>query len=399
MRLEFFPSVACGEAAAPPSKSAAHRALIAAALAKGESRVTGVSDSEDMRATLDCLTALGASFQKENGAIRVRGIESVPREEMVLNCRESGSTLRFLIPFALSLSRPVRFTGAKRLFERNFEVYEDLCREKGFLFEKGGDFITVCGSLSGGDYFLRGDISSQFFTGLFFALPRCGGASRVTFSTRLESASYLDLTVSVLKEFGVSVQKEENGFFIPGGQKFLPCDFTVEGDWSNAAFPEAFSYLGGKVKVTGLKEDSLQGDRVYRAHFKAIRSGFCTIDLADCPDLGPVLMALASLYHGALFQNTARLKIKESDRADAMREELGKCGAKIRVEENTVLVEKSRLHAPTLPLFSHNDHRVAMALSLVLSRFGGVLEGAESVKKSYPDYWDVIRRLGIKVQE
>ena len=399
MRLHFSPSIAVGAVTAPPSKSAAHRALLAASFAQGESRITGISDSGDMKATMDSLASLGARFYREKDAVRVCGIKRSPDVIPVLNCRESGSTLRFLIPYALTLGKEVTFTGTERLFERNLEIYEEICREKGFLFEKKAESLTVKGALCGGDFALRGDISSQFFTGLLFALPLLDQPSRITFTTPPESASYLDLTVGVLASFGVTVKKEENGFSVPAPQRFRPRDFAVEGDWSNAAFPEAFSQIGGKVSVTGLKEESLQGDKVYRKLFPMIRKGSCTIDLADCPDLAPVLFAMSSLFYGAEFLNTRRLSIKESDRAAAMKEELEKCGAHVKVEENRVIVEKGKMHAPEEALSSHNDHRIAMALSLVLSRFGGDLDGAECVRKSYPDYWDVIRRLGIKVNE
>ncbi len=400
MNLLLFPSVAKGRVTAPPSKSLAHRALISAALAEGESVLSGISDSEDMKATMDCLSALGAVFSFENGALRVRGIAGQKTEIPPLCCRESGSTLRFLIPLALLQGRKIEFRGAERLFARNMSIYESLCQEKGFLFDLGKESLRVSGTLCGGEYHVRGDVSSQFLTGLFFALPLCREDSRIVSTTRLESASYLDLTRQVLAHFGVRIERErENVFFIPGSQRYVPQSYSVEGDYSNAAFLEAFSLLSGQVQVDGLSPQSLQGDRVYRQWFPEIQRSHPTIDLADCPDLGPVLIALAALFHGAEFQNTRRLKIKESDRGRAMQEELLKCGVSIDVQENSISVPAGKRKRPTAPIDSHNDHRIAMAMSLVLSQTGGELHGAECVKKSFPNYWDVLANLQIKVEK
>lgn len=399
MTLVFTPSRAVGAVSAPPSKSVAHRLLFAAALAPGESRIEGLAPSDDIEATLACLAAFGARFHSDGAALRVTGISAAPPGRLDPDCRESGSTLRFLVPLALTLDRPVTFHGAPRLFARDLSLYETLCRERGFDFDLQPDSLTVRGRLSGGEFRLRGDVSSQFFTGLLFILPLLREDSRLFYTSPLESAPYVEITRGVLSRFGIRTEAIENGWFIPGGQRFCAARAAVEGDWSNGAHLAAFGEIGGSVSVTGLNEESLQGDRVCLRYFAALKEGAPTVDLSDTPDLAPVLFALAALENGAVFTGTRRLSIKESDRGRAMAEELAKCGARLAVEENRVTVEKAPLKKPDSPLSSRNDHRVAMALALVLSRTGGVLEGAECVKKSFPGFWDALRQLHIEVQE
>jgi 3-phosphoshikimate 1-carboxyvinyltransferase len=213
-----------------------------------------------------------------------------------------------------------------------------------------------------------------------------------------ESKPYVDLTLDALRNFGADV-----GFTSEYKIEIKPATLhglssAIEGDYSNAAFLDAFNLIGGRVEVLGLNASSLQGDRVYVDFYKRLACGFDTYDLADCPDLAPVLFALAALLHGAEFINTRRLKIKESDRAEAMREELSKVGCDIVVEENRVIVPKTTLHIPTSPISSHNDHRIAMAMSIVLSVLGGEIEGAEAVAKSFPDYFKTLTTLQIGIE-
>jgi len=399
MTLTFTPSFAKGEISAPPSKSMAHRALISAALANGESRLSPIALSEDMLATMDCLAALGAEFQREGETVLVRGMEYPKNTGKALCCRESGSTLRFLLPLCLLTGEEFLLQGAPRLMERPLGVYEDLCREKGFLFERTGEGIRVAGKLSGGKYSVPGNISSQFITGLLFALSLLPEESSLEVTGGMESASYVDMTLSALSAFGAAVERRENTFFLSGKNSFQSRDFTVEGDFSNAAFLDAFNLVGGEVRVSGLSDVSLQGDRVYREIFPLLPKGSPTVDLSDCPDLAPVLFALAAYFHGGRFTGTARLRIKESDRGAAMAAELGKCGVELQVYENEIVVPDGKLTPPAEEIKSHNDHRIAMAMSVILSRIGGTLSGAEAVAKSYPDFYKAIKSLGIEVKE
>ena len=399
MKQRFSPSTASGIVSAPPSKSMAHRALIAAALSHGESILSPIALSEDMLATMDGLSALGAEFFRDGETVTVRGMGFPKNTGKSLCCRESGSTLRFLLPLCLLTGEKFLLCGAPRLLERPLSIYEDLCREKGFLFQRTEEGIRVAGKLRGGEYTVPGNISSQFITGLLFALALLPEESRLTVTGTFESASYIDMTLQAMEAFGVTVRRQENVFFLSGKTRFQNRAFSVEGDFSNAAFLDALNSIGGNVSVLGLSDASLQGDRVYREIFPRLAKGFETVDLSDCPDLAPVLFAVAAYFHGGRFIGTSRLRIKESDRGEAMKKELAKFGAKLQISENEILVPKSKLSAPTEEILSHNDHRIAMATSVLLSRFGGVLSGGEAVKKSYPDFFQTIENLGIEVKE
>ena len=350
-----------------------------------------------MRATLGCLPALGATFSREGTTVTVSGGGEPPAVRR-FPCGESGSTLRFCIPPALTGGEAV-FEGAERLFARGIGVYETAFAGKGILMDKAAKRITLRGVLPPGDYEIPGNVSSQFATGLLFALPRLAGESPLTVRPPVESRPYIDLTTDVLGRFGVTVHETAPGVFqIPGGQFYMPGEHTAEGDWSNAAPLLALTELGGNVCVTGLDGNRRQGDRVFPALAKKLRTPGAEIDVSACPDLAPVLFALAALQHGGDFTGTARLRIKESDRAGSMKEELARCGVRVEIGENRVSVSGGA-HAPQTPFSAHNDHRVVMALSLLCARFGGEIEGAEALNKSYPTYAADLRRLGLEVQD
>lgn len=386
--------------AAPPSKSMGHRLLVSAGLSRKKSVIRGVAPSDDMYATMDCLRALGAKIEYEDGTATVVGIDpkNVP-EGAILPCRECGSTLRFFVPIALLSGRRITLTGSEKLFSRPMSLYEDLCREHGFEYSLSESSLTVRGKLRGGVYRVRGDISSQFISGLLFALPLCEGESKIELTTPLQSRPYADMTVNALRLFGVSARfSDENTIEIKGGQSYLGRECTVEGDYSNAAFFDALNFVCGDVSLYGLDPDSLQGDKVYPDYFEKTAAGGASLDLSDCPDLGPVCMAMAAELGGADFVGTARLRIKESDRCSCMARELEKFGCKCEIYEDSMRILPSRLHAPTEVLCSHNDHRIAMALSVLSCKYGGALDGAEAVNKSLPDFFERLEKLGIKVK-
>lgn len=396
MTVKILPSVAAGSVSAPPSKSMAHRALICGALSQG-SNISNLAASEDIKATLSCLKALGAQVAETENGVHIGAADVFcPPEGAVLNCNESGSTLRFLLPLCLLSGKEITLTGTDRLFARPLSIYEDICREQGISFIKDENSVTVQGKLKSGDYQIPGNISSQFITGLLYTLPLLAGDSRLEVTGVFESASYIDLTLSALGDFGIQITRQENTFYIPGAQHYRAADYTVEGDMSNAAFLEGFNLLGGNVCVRGINENTLQGDRVYLQMFRDLQQGKKDFDLSDCPDLGPVMFALAANSGGARFTGTRRLKIKESDRAEAMAAELLKLGIACTIEENSVQIHPGNLCAPKEPLQGHNDHRIVMALSLLLTKTGGCIEGAQAVKKSYPDFFEVIKTLGIQ---
>ena len=401
MNLIIRPSTGKGTVIAPPSKSAAHRALILAGLCRAVCEVQNVAASEDILATLHCLEALGASVRKTQTGYEVGGADLSPSEApLLLNCDSSGSTLRFFLPLALVTGRPTLLTGSEGLLSRPLGVYEDLCREQEIIFERRKGGVFVHGRLTPGEFEIPGDISSQFATGLLLALPFLEKGSDLTVLPPVESRSYIDLTLAALRDFSVrAISTGADRWHVPGKQRTRPHKSTVEGDWSNAAYLDALSLFGGNIRIKGLNDLSPQGDRIYKQHFLSILNGKPTVDLSDCPDLAPILLALAAAGNGAVFTGTARLRYKECDRGQAMAAELSKLGARVTVEPERIWVGESKLHAPAEPLDSHDDHRVAMALAVLLTKFGGTLRGAEAVDKSWPEFFRVLRKLGIDWSE
>lgn len=399
MNVLIKPSIANGKINAPPSKSCAHRLLICAALAKGRSIIENIGVNDDITATVNCLRQMGAEIEIDGNKAVVDGIDAeTMRDNIHLFCNESGSTLRFLIPLSLVFAKEVSFGGSGRLLERPQSVYEELFKEKGCYLEKNGESLVAGGNLTSGTYKVRGDVSSQFLTGLLFTLPLLEGNSKILLTTALESSPYVDITIDVLNQFGVTVEKSEDGFFVRGDQHYQPRSLTVEGDWSNGAFLEAFNLIDGNVEVENLNYDSFQGDRIYRDFYRLIKEGSPTLDISDCPDLGPVLMSCGALCNGVKLVGTKRLKIKESDRGETMKAELKKFGVDVIVNEDEIIVPKTEIKAPVECVDCHNDHRIAMAMSLVCSKVGGTLFGAQCVNKSYPRYFDDIKSLGIEYE-
>ena len=311
MIAEIYRSNAVGEITAPSSKSYMHRALIGGALASGETVIENVARSEDISATIECLKQFGAKFEFNGNTVKIQGVTPIKKQnKLSLFANESGSTLRFLIPVSLLYSENVEFTGSKRLLERPQTVYEDLFPEKNCFLKRTEDRIIVGGNLTGGVYECKGDVSSQFLTGLLFTLPLLENDSKINLTTPLESAPYIDLTIEVLKCFGVNVERpNDKEFIIKGNQKFKPTKLYCEGDWSNSAFLEAFNLIGGNVKVSGLNINSTQGDKIYKEYFEKLNQGAPVLDITDCLDLAPILMTLATLFNGATLKGTSRLKI------------------------------------------------------------------------------------------
>jgi 3-phosphoshikimate 1-carboxyvinyltransferase len=385
----------------PPSKSVAHRLLICAAMCQGESRIEGIPSCEDVLATIDCLRALGVKIEYDGSCAIVSGIDftkAVPSGP--LNCRESGSTLRFLIPLAMLSGNEVKFIGSERLMARPQTIYETIAKEEGLTFKRESDSITVCGPLRAGEFFIDGNVSSQFITGLLLALSTMSGDTKIIFNTPIESRPYVELTVAAMAMFKVRVFYDTDwSFFIFGGQEYQANNLSVEGDWSGAAFIEALNHIGGRIIIEGVSEDSLQGDKICREYFSRLDSGFCELDISNCPDLGPILFTVAAMKDGARFTGTRRLRDKESDRIAAMKCELEKFGAELIVDDNSVTVRKRELHAPTESLYSHNDHRIVMSLAVLCTLYGGEICGCEAVSKSYPDFFKDLLALGIKVYD
>ncbi len=400
MRLTIFPSHARGKVLAPSSKSYAHRFLIAAALASGKSCITNISLSDDVLATLEALKVIGASYLIDDNLVIINGINKhIVSEEAVFHIKESGSTLRFMIPIALMLAKKCRFICSPTLIKRGIEVYEDLFKLQGIKYQITDDTISIEGALRAGEFKVKGNISSQFITGLLFSLPLQDEDSIIEIIEPVESLDYIKMTIDVLKQFGIEITFKNNFLYIKGHQSYKALNkAVVEADYSNAAFLDAFNYLDGNVKITNLNPSSIQGDKVYQSYFKMLDEENATINISNAVDLGPILMAMAALKKGATIKGTARLKIKESSRADAMKIELAKLGADILVLDDMVVVKKVPLHKPTMIIDSHNDHRIVMAMSVVLSIYGGTIDNYECVNKSFPTFFEILEKLGIEVK-
>ena len=410
-----------GAIAAPPSKSMAHRAVLCAALAKGTSHIRNLEFSKDIAATLAAAGQLCARVTTgENDAV-VEGLGQFRPVSAPVDCCESGSTLRFLIPLASLTGQEITFVGRGRLMERPQSVYEELYRAKGLRFEQTPSGLTVEGLLSSGDYTLAGNVSSQFISGLLFALPLLAGTSTLRLLPPVESRSYIDMTRAVQAAFGVhSRWLDATTLLLPGGQQYHPCNYNVEGDYSQAAFPAVLGAVCGGVTITGLAPDTLQGDAAILDILRRCGAVFTRkgdsvtfakaplhgvdIDLADCPDLGPVLMVLGLLCKGTtVIRNAERLRLKESDRIAAMEAELRACGGVLESDGGTITVHgcAERLHAPAAPLHGHNDHRVVMSLAVLAAAAGLPLtvDDAEAIQKSWPGFFADAAPLGVEVED
>lgn len=398
MRVKINPKPLSGTMTAPPSKSMAHRLLICSGLSKGTSIVHGIAPSEDVLATLDCLKAIGADYSYNKDTVTITGAD-LKGKEYELYCRESGSTLRFFIPICLINEASASLFGSSKLLSRPLEIYENICNKQNIEYNNDGTQIKLNGRLKSGDYKVPGNISSQFISGLLFALPLLDGDSTINIVPPIESCSYIKLTIQALQEFGIKAEwTDERTLFIKGNQEYQPKEVWVEGDYSNAAFFDALNYMDSDVTVEGLKSDSIQGDRVYKTYFEMMKKGTPTVHLSDCPDLGPVFMAVASAHNGGIFTGTKRLKIKESDRGTAMAQELGKLGISVNVEDDTIVVYPTDFHKPDSVICGHNDHRIVMSMAVLLTKTGGEIEGADAVKKSMPDFFDQLKQLGAEVE-
>ena len=384
MDIRIIPQKLRGAVTPPASKSMAHRAVLAMALAGGTGTLSNLSDSQDIQATKRCVAALKA-----------------PRPEgelPFLDCGESGSTLRFLIPIALAVAGGGVFTGHGRLMERPQQPYFDIFDEKGIFYGQKGSVLTVRGTLTPGVYRLPGNVSSQFVTGLLYALPLLPGDSTIEITTPLESGGYVDMTLDMLEKFGISVQNKNYAVFhIPGNQVYQGRDITVEGDWSQAGFWYAANFLDNQVAIQGLNADSTQGDRVVASlYWKLAKPGDTDIDVSGCPDLLPPLAVMAAVRSGTTrFVNAARLRIKESDRLATTAALLNALGGHAEEGPDSLTVRG-------VPAFSGgtvdgaNDHRIVMAAAIAATRSSApvTILGAEAVRKSYPSFWEDYKQLG-----
>ena len=408
MDIRITPGLLRGTVAPPPSKSQAHRVLIAAALSEGFSVLRGLSQSQDILATAACLRAMGAHLEgAEAGTVRVHGLGSSisqRREPWLVkfDCGESGSTLRFLIPVALAVQGGGIFSGRGRLMERPQRPYFDIFAGKGIFCKQKDSSLTVRGELTPGEYRLPGNVSSQFVTGLLYALPLLDGDSRIVLTSPLESRGYVDMTLDALGRFGVRAEAREDGWLVPGGQKYRPCSMTVEADWSQAAFWYGAIALGSSLELEGLNAFSIQGDmKIVPCFLKLQGRGELELDVSDCPDLAPPLAAMAALRAGEITRltNAARLRMKESDRLSSVTRALNALGADVEEGPDFLTITGRDSLAGGAAVDCCSDHRVAMMAAVAATRCKApvTLLGAECVQKSYPNFWEEYKRLGGKL--
>lgn len=400
MNIEITPKALSGEIKIPPSKSISHRALICAALSKGETRIADLLGCEDIDATCDALTALGAEIRTENGITYVKGIENPP-ERAEINCRESGSTLRFLIPVAAALGVEAIFTGCGKLPTRPITPYLDEFKKHGVEFISEEMPYHIKGKLTSGVFSVTGDISSQFITGLLFALPLIEGSSTIVMTSPLQSKPYANITLQCMKDFGVETLEFNGNYTVKGIQEYKPCDYKVEGDCSQAAFFAVANCIGGRLDLVGLNPNSVQGDReIFSIINNMIRIGDnysrFDVDATDIPDLVPILTVLAAFADGTSYiRGCKRLRIKESDRLESISTVLNSLGANVTiVDDKLEIVGVKQLTGGVCSSF--NDHRIAMSLAIASQRCTDklIITEAECVAKSYPTFFEDFRSLG-----
>lgn len=416
------PSELKGEITIPSSKSLCHRAIICAGMSEGVSNIHNVFFSQDVEATCGAMSNLGVDvvLDRRSSKIKVKGTAELRPKKANIDCCESGSTLRFLIPIAATIGKEVTFDGIGKLVERPLQDYYRIFDEQQIHYENvdGKLPLTIDGKLKFGEYRVKGNVSSQFISGLLFALPLLEGDSKIIVTTELESKPYVDLTIDTLKKLSVHVENHDyKEFIIKGNQKYRASDYSVEGDFSQAAFWLVAGTLGADVVCDGMNMNSLQGDkavldiiksmggkvRVEGEKVKALPSKTkgAVIDASECPDLVPVLTVLAAVSEGTTeITNAARLRFKESDRLRAITCELNKIGADIQEKEDGLIIRgKDILRGGTVD--SWNDHRIAMALAVASLKCKEpvIIKDALCVRKSYPDFWKHFRKLGGNMDE
>lgn len=395
MDIIIKPTKLTGTVAAIPSKSQAHRLLICAAFAEHETRLRCPDTNRDIEATADCLRALGATIIRDAAGYTVSPIQSVPATAL-LPCRDSGSTLRFLLPVVGALGVDATFQMEGRLPQRPLSpLWEEMERMGCTLTRPTPDTIHCQGKLHSGIYTISGGVSSQFITGLLLAFPLISGTSHLNITGKLESAPYVTMTLKAMKQFGIKA----TDFTIAGAQDFTsPGTVTVEGDWSNAAFFLAAKELGNDVAVTGLRSDSPQGDRAAAELLPGLEQKR-TIDASDIPDLVPILAVTAACKQGAVFTNIGRLRLKESDRVESVKNMINALGGSAEADENTLTVHASKLQGGTVD--AKNDHRIAMsaAIAATVCSKDVIILGAQCVEKSYPHFFEEYKKLGGRYEQ
>ena len=428
MKIKIRPGKLNGTIEIPPSKSYSHRAVIAVALAENgkKSKIDNLKFSVDITTTTDIMENWGAEIERFESALEIigNGGKVVPRDKYV-QCNESGSTIRFLIPVGITSKNELVFDGKGKLVDRPLDSYYRIFDKQGLKYETTGGKLplTVNGKLKPGNYEIDGNISSQFITGLLYALPLLEGDSKLIINKNLESKGYVDLTLEILKLAGIEiVNNDYKSFDIRGNQTYKPFDYTVEGDYSQVAFWIVAGIISAnrdnEVKCLHVNKNSLQGDReiieivtrmgakleIFDDYVivKPSKTKGTVIDISQCPDIGPVLTVLAALSEGETrIINGERLRIKESDRITSIKTELNKLGGNVSEEGDSLIIQGVEGFRGGITVNAWNDHRIAMSLAIASTRCEKeiILEEAESVRKSYPHFWDDFVKMGGEIEK
>ena len=423
MNMTFFPAPLKGTIAAPASKSEAHRRMICAGLTKGATTLGGFMDSDDMAATARCLKALGALIGQQDEALTITGRAKKITKLPVLDCGESGSTLRFFVPIALAMTKGGVFRMHGRLGQRPMDVYQDLFVPRGVRWRMGvgcdgAAELTVRGELEPGHYVLPGNVSSQFVSGLLFALPLLEEDSTLTVQPPVESAGYIRMTVEALQQSGVKLEETASfSWRIEGNQQYQAKDGRLSGDYSQAAVLLCASALGHQLTVTGLAQETTQGDRAVLKHLAALGAMVqegefgvtvtadkltgATLDMAGCPDIAPILALVCQMAEGeSRLTGCGRLRLKECDRLAATVETLNLLGGNARAEGDAIVIQGVKALKGGVTLPAYNDHRMVMLgmIAATIAQEPVVVSGVEALNKSWPEFVNVYKNLGGKVE-
>lgn len=416
--ITLIPTKLNGSIQIPPSKSLAHRAIICASLARGRSIIRNIEYSKDIDATISCMKELGTIIFKHDDYLEIDGTTTFLKNKCEMNCEESGSTLRFMIPISLVEFTNVHYSGKGRLGERPLDIYYNIFENQGipFLYREKVLDLYIQGRLSPDEFYIPGDVSSQFISGLLFALPLLDGDSIIYITSPLQSKGYIDLTLQMLEMYGIKIEYKDQKFYIKGNQSYKACDYTIEGDYSQAAFYLVAGALDNNILIKGLNMNSLQGDKEAIDILKRmgcelvqVEDGYkveckqfiaTDIDASQCPDIIPVIaLACANAKGISRIYNAKRLRIKECDRLSATVEVLRSLGVDALEKDDEMIITGGTLIGGNVS--SYNDHRMAMmeAIASTVSKDRIIIDNKECVKKSYPSFWEHFIKLGGKIDE
>ena len=416
MNLKIYPGKVQGKVTVPTSKSLTHRALICAALADGTSKIENINYSQDVKATIAVLKALGTDIKEFPNYLLVTGKNYYQHQKLTVDCYESGSTLRFFIPILSLYAQETKFLAKTSLLKRPLNVYQELYQSQNLKFDLTSKHLLTKGKLTAGSFMIPGNISSQFISGLLFALPLLDGDSKIVIIDDFESESYVDLTIMMLEKFQINIIKKGSEILIKGNQKYQATNYQVETDFSQLAFFATLATINNSLELNTNTFVSLQGDQIILDYLKDFgtlitktkksyhispgKRNSVTFDLKDCPDLGPILMVLGTQAPHLILKNIARLRFKESDRILAMENALKLLGYQPQVTTNHFEIKSDFKAQENVVVSGANDHRIVMSLAILATVYPYpiTISGVTAINKSYPNFFEDLKRIGIKME-